>query len=931
VRQLVRKHDALRTVLVAGQDADDVPMQRFAPDMRVAVPFIDLSGEHAPQQAALDWMRKRFSEPFPLNDAPLFRYALLKVGPDSFNAFVCYHHLIADGWSVALLARSVAAIYTALGAGEECDACAPSYLDFVENDRAYVASQAYDAQRQYWLNKFQPPPEPLIAARRPLQENGPACSGTCSALSLPRDWYDRIGELAREYGGTTFHAILAALYVYFTRTAQRPELVVGLPVLNRANAAFKATAGLFVGVTAARFGFGTALSFGELLRSIARELKQNYRHQRFPVSGLNREAARAGSGQRQLFDIGLSYERHDYEAPFGQAIGTAIPLANEHLTTPLMLYVREFHDDEPVQLDFVFHKAYFRDEEISALQQRLLHILDGALRAPDMRVRDMSLLGPHEVRQIELWNGTRRDRQTGGLLDMFDAQARRHGDRAAVVVDGRQVSYRELDARANRLARYLRTRHRIAPDMLVGLFMERSVETIVGVLGALKAGAAYLPLDPSYPAERLQRTLDDARPAVLLSQRRLAGRLPPSHSPLVFLDSDWGDIAAHACDAVDDPAVAANLAYVIYTSGSTGNPKGVAVSRANLRHSMLARTAWYPEPVERFLMTWSFAFDGSITGIFWTLFSGGTLFLAAEHEYNDAAAVLRLIERHAVTHLLSIPSFHALLLDAAESWQLASLSTVIVAGEACGADLVRQHFAMLPKAGLFNEYGPTEGSVWSTVLRCAPEHDSGPVPIGAPIENVQVHLLDQYLEPVPIGVPAELYISGDGVAHGYLRNPGLTAEKFLPCPFSDRPGARMYKTGDLARWRPDGSIEFLGRADLQVKVRGFRIELTDIEAALLAQPAVREAAVLVRVDAPLHVFMAQASVYSEQTPTDCLLHTRHAPRSTQRTLPGDHENVILLAPNIEEIVRTLTQAAEAGAGRNYSDASDDKWSDANRR
>lgn len=915
VQRLVCKHDALRTVLVANRNADGVPMQRFAPDMPVSLSFVDLSQGRAPQQAALDWMRKRFSEPFFLQGEPLFRYALLKLAPDSFYFFACYHHLIADGWSVALLTRSIAAIYTALETGSEFDACAPSYLDFVENDRAYARSPTFEAQRQYWLGKFQSPPEPLLAARRTLAQDTWDTPAECSTLSLPRQWYDRIGELAQRYGGTTFHAIIAALYVYFTRTAQRDELVMGLPVLNRANAALKATAGMFVGVTASRFKFGRALSFGDLLRSIGRELKQNYRHQRFPLSHLNRDVKRFNGEQSQLFDIGLSYGRHDYEVSFGQAGGTAIHMANEHLAHPLMLYVWEFHEDEPVQLDFVFNKAYFQKDEIQALAQRLLHILNGALEAPDTPVCDLSLLVPHEMRQIESWNSTRREHDgRAKLLEGFDTQVRMHGDRVAVAVGGNEITYGELDARANRLARYLRSCHDVGPDMLVGLFLERSIDMVVGILGALKAGAAYLPLDPAYPVERLQRTLEDARPSVLLSQLALAARLPHWPAAIVFLDSDWEEIAMHAAHAVTCPANADNLAYVIYTSGSTGKPKGVAVSRANLLHLMRAQDAYFPDPVERFLMTWSFAFDGSVFCIFWTLSGGGTLFLATEQEHNDVAAAMRLIERQAITHLLAIPSFHALLLEAADPWQLASLSTVMVAGEACGADLVKQHFSKLPQACLLNGYGPTEGSVWSTVYRCHPAHDAGSVPIGKPIENMQVHVLDEYFEPVPVGVAGDIYISGEGVTRGYLHNAILTAEKFLPCPFADQPGARMYKTGDLGRWTPDGNLEFLGRTDHQVKVRGFRIELTDIEAALLAQPAVREAAVLLHEETLGDQRLAAYVVMYEHAIDKLALDERMAHRiehdsgtlSRERLLPGQLD---------AKVIRMLKQGLERSLPR----------------
>ena len=880
---LVQKHDALRTVLCRknAQDEDGVPEQVAVESLPVDIAMLDFSSHANPREAAMAWMRQRFAEPFGLQGEPLFRYALIKLGEDAHLYFACYHHLIADGWSIALLTRSHAEIYTALQNGEATNLDAPAYDAFIDNDLAYTSSPVFSTQRQYWMEKFQSLPDPMLVPRHAVpapSDNITHTPSACSSLSLPRDWYDALSEFARNQGATSFHAILAAVYVYFTRTAHNADMVLGLPVLNRAKASFKATAGLFVGISAARFHFDGTMRFAELIKVIGRELRQDYRHQRFPVSALNRELGRVGSHQAQLFEIGVSYERHDYEAAFGPVRGAAVPMVNAHQTTPLMLYVREFHDDEAVQVDFVYNRAFFTNDEIREIQQRLVHLLDAARQAPDSPLNALPVLTPAEAERIREWNATLRiPTDEAGLLELIGRCVERKPDHPAVIVGGETLSYRELDAMSNRLAHYLIVDHSVQPDTLVGVCMERSIEMIVAVLGILKAGGAYVPLNPAYPAERLQRMIDNAGMRVLLTHERTLPRLPAATTTLVCVDKEVERIAVQAATVPNDTTQPDHLAYMIYTSGSTGEPKGVMVSRANLLHSTRARLAHYRAPVERFLMLSPLAFDSSVAGLFWTLCDGGTLHLPAEAAHNDALALVRLIERHAISHLLCIPSFHALLLEAGSPWQLASLSAVIVAGEACGAELVERHTAILPQTTLFNEYGPTEGSVWSTVHHCLPQRlqqhvsPSPVVPIGRPIGNVQIHLLDGDLEPAPLGVAAEIYISGDGVTRGYLGRPDATAEKFLPCPFTGTPGARMYQSGDLGRWLPDGSIEYLGRIDHQVKIRGFRIELTEIESVLLSLPAVREAAVLAREDSPggqrlVAYVVLQANVLSDADP-----------------------------------------------------------------
>jgi amino acid adenylation domain-containing protein len=364
----------------------------------------------------------------------------------------------------------------------------------------------------------------------------------------------------------------------------------------------------------------------------------------------------------------------------------------------------------------------------------------------------------------------------------------------------------------------------------------------VGLLAILKAGGAYVPIDPKYPRERVSHMLSDARVAVLLTQERLVSALPEHEAVVVLLDAEWDAVEVGPSVEPAAPLRPENLAYVIYTSGSTGKPKGVPVSHRNLVHSTAARFTYYPDAVRGFLLLSSYAFDSSVAGIFWTLCQGGRLVVPRQEHQQDPAYLFGLIREHTPSHLLCLPSLYALLLELGRPEELGALEAVIVAGEACLARLVEQHHELLPSAALYNEYGPTEGSVWSTVYLCLPREAGAPVPIGRPIPRVQVYILDARLRPVPVGVPGQLYVGGEGLARGYLNHPALTAEKFIPHPFSEEAGARLYRTGDLSRYLPDGNIEFLGRVDQQVKIRGYRIELEEIDAVLTEHPGIREAA-----------------------------------------------------------------------------------------
>ncbi|MGR9108986.1 MAG: non-ribosomal peptide synthetase, partial [Gammaproteobacteria bacterium] len=592
VNLLVQKHDALRTILARERDRDGFPRQMYAETLDVCVRVRDFSGETEPEAAALAWMQARFEESFDLYGKPLFRYDLLKLGEARYFLLQQYHRLIIDGWGILLLNRSLAEIYSTLSAGKTPDLNSPSYRAYIENDCAYRESTKFEQQRDWWTDQYAGPPEMILTPRYRAYHPESPISGGCEALYLPRTVFRQLQSLAEAHGSSVLHVLLGALYVYFTRTAQRDAVTIGLSVLNRSDARFKQTAGLFAGVSPLRFAFGRNLRFRDLLKNIATTLKSAYPHQRFPISEINR-ALGLEPGRSRLFEINLCYENYDDNATFDGIESRYTALRHSCQKTPLAIYVRDTHDQRDLRLDFVYNRVYFETEEIKALQGRFVTLLEKVLEDGSVPLQDLPILTEEETEQLIAWNQTDTNYpENRTIINLFEEQVEKTPDHVALVFEDRSLTYAELNRQANRLAHYLlglkteeqEPRPLIQPDTLIAICVERSPEMVIGLLGILKAGAAYVPIDPDYPEARIEFMVEECVAKVLLTRSALIERFQRMEikktTRILCLDNtqlvDYRE---------ENPARQSrpdNLAYVIFTSGSTGKPKGVMIEHRGL-------------------------------------------------------------------------------------------------------------------------------------------------------------------------------------------------------------------------------------------------------------------------------------------------------------------------------------------------------------
>src|SRR5262245_8812228 len=826
LRQVVAETDALRVQII--EHAGD-PRQLIGPPSSWSMPIIDVSAEPDARDAAESWMQADMAQPIEPTRGPLFGYALFKAADNRFYWYARYHHIVMDAFGMWLIARRVANVYTQLMIGRTThDGSFGSLAVLLEEDAAYRASEQFAQDRRYWIDYLADRPEPVTLRGRASSDSRGFLRHTAC---LPRRSADDLRSIAHRTGASVAQIISAATAIFLHRLTSAKDLVFGLPVAARSDV-LRRTPGMVSNVLPLRVAVRPDMTVSEVLGETSWQMRRVLRHQRYQIADLRRDVGGIVNGDA-LFGLSVNIMRFNYDFSFAGNTAVAHNLSLCPVED-LSIAVYDRADRGPLRIDFDANPTFHTAADLADHQQRFLRLLT-AIGDPDVAIGRLEILSAAERRTLlQDWNGTERALPAATLPQLFAAQAGKTPDAVAVVFAGEQLSYGELEVRANQLAHHLRALG-VGAESVVGVCLERSLELVVCLLGILKAGGAYLPLDPGYPAERLSFMLADAGAALLLTQSGLGDRVGAPGVRRLELDGAAAAIAAHPESAPAGAVGPHNLAYVIYTSGSTGTPKGVAVTHHGIPHLAAAQIDRFAITSQsRVLQFASPSFDAAVSEIATALVSGATLVLAAAERGGDALA--GLICEHNVSHATLPP---VLLADLPED---VPLQTLIVAGEACPADVVARWSA---GRRMINAYGPTEATVCATMSEalsgaCVP-------PLGRPIWNTRIYVLDGCLEPVPVGVVGELYIAGAGVGRGYVGRGGLTGERFVADRFGAA-GSRMYRSGDLARWRGDGVLEFVGRADQQIKVRGFRIEPGEIEAALLRHDSVTQAVVVARAD-----------------------------------------------------------------------------------
>lgn len=837
VQRLLQRHEILRTIFYRLPEMA-LPLQVIIDSDSISLAVRDLSQFDLPSQITQQEVLWHQISEYSIDweNGPLVNLWVIRLGGNRHQLFLELSTLCADRLTLEHFIRELGSDYEgSLSLARET----LQYADFAEWQHQLLACESNNAIK-FW--RTQVPFDPLIT-KLPFKIRAEVSSEFApdwSAVTLSEGLRGEIQSLVENHQLSLELFFLTAWMTLLHRHSGHTDLLIGVSSDCR-NEYAKEAIGPYERFLPLRFTWNKEHSFLQTVRRLQNALKTTRAWKDYFSWLIFSDSVRRPAYLPFTFG---------YERKLGSYQGKSISLRIDKLrvcTGQFKLNLLCTELEKSFSLSIHYDAAAFSSDIIACISDQLAALAESIIEQPERPLGRLSMLSEIAHRKVVFdYNQNRLDYPYHLCLhQLFEAQAEKTPNAMAIAFSGNYLNYAELNRGANRLANYLRARG-IRPNTLVGLYLDRCPEMVMGILGILKAGAAYVPIDPSYPESRIVHVLRDAAITLVLSREGLRQNFPCTSQEIICLDDEQKALAR--CSEATPTALSRSddLGYVIYTSGSTGLPKGVAISHRNGVHSTYSRLKYYHQSVKNFLLLSSFAFDSSVAGIFWTLSQGGCLCLPKDEELEDAAALASLIEREHISHVLSLPSLYQLLIEQFDGRNIASLATVIVAGEWCRGDLAAEHHKHLGGVKLFNEYGPTEGTVWSSVYESFPSESDESLPIGKPIGNTKIYLLDDALNPVPTGVPGQVYIGGDGLAMGYLNRPELTAEKFIPNLFADSPGERLYQTGDIARFRPDGNIEFLGRADQQVKLRGYRIELGEIEARLHGHPKVRDVAVLLR-------------------------------------------------------------------------------------
>jgi amino acid adenylation domain-containing protein len=856
IGEIVRRHGVLRTRF---ETRDGEPVQVVEPFSSFHLPVEDLSA--LPRDAAeaeLDRIAMdEATAPFALDQAA-FRARLVRMGPADVAVLATMHHIVGDGWSISVFWREFEELLAAFRAGL-ASPLPPLPVQFGEHarrERERLSGAALDGLLAWWRQELAGAPTLL---ELPTDHPRPAVAtqrGASHLAELDGSLAERASALALREGTTPFNVLLAAFQVVMGRYAGTDDLLVGTASAGRRTRDVEPLIGFFAGTLVLRGDLSGAPTFRQLLARVHARTMGAFEHEDLPLERLVEEMApeRTLAYSPLVQALFVQQTSHPDQGRGAEEDDGTEGVRQELNAAKFDLTFAVAQEGGRTWAGVEYAADLFDAPTIERMVRHYATLLDAALSTPDAPVASLAMMPAEEAQAVRaLSAGAEMPVPDATLHALVAAQAARTPDAVALAFEGRTMTYAEMDARANQLAHRLR-RLGVGPEVRAGVCMERGFEMVVSLLAVLKAGGAYVPLDPEYPAERLAYMLADAAVPVLLTQPQLADALPEHGARTLVIDPGFLVVGDEPAEAPRDVASPDHLAYAIYTSGSTGNPKGAM----NAHRGVVNRLAWMQAEYgltadDVVLQKTPFSFDVSVWEFFWPLMAGARLVLARPGGHRDAAYLARLIDGERVTTLHFVPSMLAAFLDAAPAGTCGSLARVVCSGEALPAELAARFHDWMDaggngRVGLHNLYGPTEAAVDVTYWPCARGDASGGVPIGLPVANTQIHVLDGRGAPVPVGIAGELHIAGVQVGRGYLGRPALTAEKFVPDPFSAEPGARMYRTGDRVRRRADGALLFLGRIDFQVKLRGFRIELGEIESQLLRHPALSAAVAVVRED-----------------------------------------------------------------------------------
>ncbi|HYS16881.1 MAG TPA: amino acid adenylation domain-containing protein [Candidatus Binatia bacterium] len=849
LREVVARHESLRTTF---EEVDGRPIQVITAGDALELPIVDLSAlpEAAREIETQRLIRDEARRPFELSRGPLLRAILLRLQAQQHVLLLLMHHIVTDAWSMSVLFKEITRAYEAAATGRAWppDDLPMQYADFARRQRATLTPEMLERHLAYWRTQLAgaDPAFDLPADRaRPVVRTA---HGAVQTRVLPPALADRLTAVSRGGGATLFMTLLAAFQTLLSRYTGRDDIVVGVATAGRSELDLERLIGFFVNTVVLRTDLSGDPTFPELLARVRENALEAYSHGEIPfekiVEALKVPRSLSHSPLFQVMFILQNAPKQTFDLPGLRLDELDIDIG----TAKFDLTVEMAETDDGLFCGFEYSTDVFEHATVSRMIGHFQTLLEGIAADPGRRLSALPLMGDAERRRLLVeWNDTSADYPRDRCIhQLFEAQATRTPGAVALLYRDQQITYAELNTRANRLAARLSARG-VGRGVPVGVCIERSIDAVVGLLGVLKAGGAYIPMDPTYPPARLAFMLQDSRAPVLLTVQRLLERVPSGASEVVCLDA-IGEADTGAAGYPDGDVSPQDPAYVIYTSGSTGTPKGVlSPHRASINRFAWMWRRWPFGPDDVCCQTTALSFVDVMWEVFGPLLQGARTVIVPDEAMEDPARLVEILSTSRVTRIVLVPSFLRLLLDSVPdiSDRLSRLRFWVTSGEAITPELAGRFADALPGATLVNLYGSSEVAADATAYVVENTRSLERIPIGRPIANTRVYVLDRHSNLVPIGVPGEIHVGGDGLACGYLGNPELTAQKFIPDPFGRAPDDRLYMTGDRGRILPDGNLEFLGRVDNQVKIRGIRIEPSEIEAVLRAHPAIEAAVVTV--------------------------------------------------------------------------------------